>query len=397
MQSIFISPNQARLEWFRKSIEKMNDSSFHFDYQLEPKKELNANHEHVLFYDLLDSPDETSFKRLSDLAARFEGRIVAVGNAQSSGHVLRSLRSGACDYLDTTHLDTDLNQVWKRLLKETHEKQVDGRIVLVMSANGGIGKSTIAANLAVAANISHKTNVCLVDFDFDHGDLSAMLHLDPTFTIADLIRPNIDLDQDMFDRTITQYEKTGVKVLAAPSNISIEAAYSEDAILKTLEYCRENFPLTIVDMPSGYNDMSQKIISRADLVLVVNKLDFQSIRNTARFLDFQTNQCKVPAGKFKVIVNRKGEPFELDLEKAEEVIGGDIDWMLPNDPKAANLACNVGVPVVIDSPSSNLTHAFHQIAGKLLEKFNLIQRTPQRPAASGFATRLPSFIASFMM
>jgi pilus assembly protein CpaE len=397
MHSIFISPVQSRLEWFRKSIEEMNDSSFDFDYQLELKKEISASNEHVLFYDLLDSPDEASFTRLSELASKFNGRIVAVGNAQSSTHVLRSLRAGACDYLDTTHLDSDLNQVWKRLVKNSNEKPSEGRIVLVMAANGGVGKSTIAANLAIAANLSHKTNVCLVDFDFDHGDLSAMLHLDPQFTVADLIRPNIALDQDMFERTLTQYEKTGVRVLAAPSNVTTEATYSEDSILKTLDYCRENFPLTIVDMPSGYNEMSQRIISRADMVLVVNRLDFQSIRNTARFLDFQTRQCKIPAGKFKVIVNRKGEPFEVEMEKAEEVVGSKLEWVLPNDPKSANLACNVGVPVVIDSPSSNLTHAFHQIAGNLLEKFHLIQRTPARAAASGLVTRLPSFIASFMM
>jgi MinD-like ATPase involved in chromosome partitioning or flagellar assembly len=85
------------------------------------------------------------------------------------------------------------------------------------------------------------------------------------------------------------------------------------------------------------------------------------------------------------------------MEKAEEVVGSKLEWVLPNDPKSANLACNVGVPVVIDSPSSNLTHAFHQIAGNLLEKFHLIQRTPARAAASGLVTRLPSFIASFMM
>jgi len=397
MHSIFISPTQTRLEWFRKSIEGLDNPSFHFDFMIDTKEELKPSNEHVLFYDLLDSPDATAFKRLSDLSGKYGGRVVAVGNAQSTTDVLKSLRSGACDYLDTTHLESDLMQIWKRLQKESGEKTANGRIVLVMSANGGVGKSTIAANLAIAANQSFKTNVCLADFDMDHGDIAPMLHLNPTFSIVDLIKPNQTLDPDMFHRTLTKYENTGVRVLAAPDSINIDAAYSEESILKSLDYCRDNFPLTIVDMPSGYSEMSQKIIQKADLVLVVNRLDFQTIRNTSRFLEFQTKQCRMPAGKFKVVTNRKGEPYEVELEKAEEVLGGKLDWVLPNDPKSANLASNVGVPVVIDSPNSNLSHAFGQMAEKLMNKFNLIPKSEARPAASGLVTRLPSFIASFMM
>ncbi|MFM7315467.1 MAG: CpaE family protein, partial [bacterium] len=213
----------------------------------------------------------------------------------------------------------------------------------------------------------------------------------------DLIKPNQTLDPDMFQRTLTRYENTGVPVLPAPDTINIDSAYSEEAILHTLDYCRENFPLTIIDMPSGYSEMSQKIIHKADLVLVVNRLDFQTIRNTSRFLEFQTRQCKIPAGKFKVVTNRKGEPYEVELEKAEEVLGGKLDWVLPNDPKSANLASNVGVPVVIDSPNSHLSNAFGQMAENLMNKFSLIPKTEAKKAPSGIVTRLPSFIASFMM
>lgn len=397
MQSIFISPKQDRLEWFRKSIEELNNPSFNFDYMIDNRKEFKASNEHVLFYDLLDSPDESSFKRLSDLAGKYAGRIVAVGNAQRSTDVLHSLRSGACDYLDTTQFMSDLSQVWKRLLKDAPEQPANGRIVLVMSANGGMGKSTIAANLAVAANRSFKTNVCLVDFDFDHGDIAALMHLAPTFTVADLIRPNITLDREMFERTLCPYESTGVRVLAAPDSINLNAAYSEDSILKTLDFCRQNFPLTIIDMPAGYSEIGQNVIEKADLVLVVNRLEFQSIRNTKRFLDFQKNQCKVPASRFKIVLNRKGEPYEVELEKASEVLGMELDWVLPNDPKSANLASNVGVPVVIDSPGSHLTTAYNQVAERLMEKFNLIPKSEVRPAPSGIVTKLPSFIASFMM
>ena len=399
MQSIFVSSNPDRLSWFHKSIEEIPGSSLDFNYSLAPQlnvKEMSTE-ENVLFFDLTENPDEKAFGELKNLASTFSGKIVAVGNAQKSIDVLQSLRAGACDYLDTTHLAKDLGEIWNRILKDVPRKPANGKIVLVMAANGGVGKSTIAANLAVAMNQALKSKVNLVDFDFDHGDIAPLLHLSPTFTVADLMRPNITVDSDMFERTLTHFEKTGVQVLAAPASLNLNAVYSEDAILKTLEQCRASAPLTIIDMPGGYSEMGQKVIEKADLVLVVNRLEFQSIRNTSRFLEFQTGPCRMPASKFQVILNRKGEPYEVEIAKAQEVLNSELNWGLPNDAKAANLASNVGVPVVIDSPHSSLATAFHQVAGMLMEKLQLIAKPDKKPVHSGFATKLPSFITSFLM
>jgi len=399
MQSIFVSSNQDRLNWFHKSIEEIHNSSLDFNFSLAPQlnvKEISTE-ENVLFFDLTENPDEKAFSELKNLASKFTGKIVAVGNAQKSVDVLQSLRAGACDYLDTTHLAKDLNEIWSRILKDAPAKPTNGKIMLVMSANGGVGKSTIAANLAVAVSQALKNKVTLVDFDFDHGDIAPLLHLNPTFTVADLMRPNITVDSDMFDRTLTHYEKTGVQVLAAPANLNLNAVYSEEAILRTLDQCRASAPLTIIDMPGGYSEMGQKVIEKADLVLVVNRLEFQSIRNTSRFLEFQTREYRIPAAKFQIIINRKGEPYEVEMSKAEEVLNCELGWSLPNDPKAANLAGNVGVPVVIDSPHSSLAAAFHQVAEDLTRKLQLVTKPEKKPAHSGFATKLPSFIASFMM
>lgn len=399
MQSIFVSSSPDRLNWFHKSIEEIPNSSLDFNFSLAPQlnyKEISTD-ENVVFFDLSENPDEKSFSELKNLAAKFTGKIVAVGNAQKSMDVLQSLRAGACDYLDTTHLAKDLNEIWSRILKDVPAKPTSGKIVLVMSANGGVGKSTIAANLAVAVNQALKQKVTLVDFDFDHGDIAPLLHLNPTFTVADLMRPNITVDTDMFERTLTPYEKTGVHVLAAPANLNLNAVYSEEAILKTLDQCRASAPLTIIDMPGGYSEIGQKVIEKADLVLVVNRLEFQSIRNTSRFLEFETRECRLPATKFQILLNRKGEPYEVEMSKAQEVLNCDLAWSLPNDPKAANLAGNVGVPVVVDSPHSALAAAFHNTAEMLMQKLQLVIRPDKKPAHSGFATKLPGFIASFMM
>ena len=399
MKATFVSPNRSRIEWFRDSVQNIHDDIYDFEYLLNKDIEhLNLpNNETVLFFDLSDNATDSNLNEMSQLAARFPGQIVAVGNAQYSQDVLQSLRAGACDYLDTNRLESDLANIWKRLRKNAVEKTFTGKVVLVVSPNGGTGVSTIAANLAVVMNQSHHLNVGLVDFDFDQGDISGLMNLNPTFSLEDILRPNVSIDSDMFDRTLTQYEKTGVQVLTAPKGINMDPQFTEDSILNTLEMCRTKLPLTFIDMPKGYSQMGQRIMEKADLILVVHRLDYQSIRNTSRFLEFEINECKIPVNKFQLITNRKGQPFEVDSGKAEEVLNATLDWSLPNDPKSANLACNVGIPVVIDTPHSALTIGFQQIALKLLSRLNLSK--PNEPVTKnhGIAARLPSFIASFMM
>jgi hypothetical protein len=98
-----------------------------------------------------------------------------------------------------------------------------------------------------------------------------------------------------------------------------------------------------------------------------------------------------------MITNRKGQPFEVELAKAEEVLNATLDWSLPNDPKTANLACNVGIPAVIDAPQSALAIGFQQISLKLLNRMSLAKPIDTAKRSHGLAARLPSFIASFMM
>lgn len=399
MQSTFISLTQDRLDWFRSAIEDLNDPAFKFQFSL--LKNINLKlidaERNVLFFDLNDSPNESTFDELKSIASSFAGSIIAVGNAQSSKDILSSLRAGACDYLETNRLRDDLNDIWKRLLKTAIEKPAKGKIVLVMSANGGVGKTTVATNLAIAVNQSFKVSVGLVDFDFDHGDVSGLLHLSPQFSTADLLRPNQSVDAEMFDRTLTPYEKTEVKVLAAPPEISLGAEFSEESILKIIERCRERFPVTIIDMPCGYSTTGQKLMEQADQILVVNSLDFQSIRNVRRFLEFEINQCRIPESKFQIVLNKKGEPYEVDLAKAQEVLNTKLDWFLPNDPKPANLASNVGIPVVIDAPHSALAIAFLKLSDRLMDKLHLSSKNEQLAPAKRSLTKLPSFIASFLM
>jgi pilus assembly protein CpaE len=398
MHSTFLSASEERLNWFQSEIEALKDNSFLFSYERSAEIDVKVldPSRHILFFDLSDNPTEAKFQELRNLASNFSGSIVAVGNAQNSHDVLQSLRSGACDYLDTSKLAEDLSEIWKRLLKSSLEKPSRGKVVLVMSANGGNGKSTIAANLAVAISQSFKISTGLVDFDFDHGDLAGLLHLDPVFNVGDLIRPNVSLDTEMFERSLTPYDKTGVRLLAAPASLVVNAEFSESSILRTVEMCRDKFPVTIIDMPTGHSDLGQRIIDLADIVLVVNRLDFQSIRNTGRFLEFQTSMCRVPANKFQVLINRKGEPYQIDHAKAEEVLHTKLDWELPNDPKAANLAANVGIPVVVDSPNSSLSSGFSQISERLMEKLHLGKKSEQSTNSHRIFNRLPHFITSFM-
>jgi pilus assembly protein CpaE len=106
-------------------------------------------------------------------------------------------------------------------------------------------------------------------------------------------------------------------------------------------------------------------LEMADQVLLVTQLDLPCLRNVVRLMT-SLNQMNGIGEKVKIVVNRAGlESGHITLKKAEETIGKEVFWQLPNDYRTMIEARNNGIPVIEQSPKAAVTQSLVALAAAL--------------------------------
>ena len=296
---------------------------------------------------------------------RLAGRkVLAVGPAADAKLVLRALRGGAEDYIDTAELEAELEAAILRMTEAARTPAEAGRLIAVLGPNGGSGASTVAVNVAAAlATAKDAKPVGLIDLKLESGDLASLLDLKPSHTLADLCQNVARLDRTMFERSLVAHA-SGVRLLAAPLHLSDVARVRVEGIAHALNLALAEYPYVIVDVPATFREEPKVVLRHADLIVVVFRLDFSSLRNVRKTFE-ALEAMDIPPEKIRLVVNRYGQPQEVPYAKAEEALGRKIHHYLPEDPKTINRANNHGVPAVVEAASAKVSKALVQLAVSL--------------------------------
>lgn len=313
---------------------------------------------------LVLSPDaDRALSVLAEAKDNTRGRVVVVGPNVDPKLVVRALRGGADDYVDEEDIEADLVVALGRSKRElTAHSDEEGRVIAVLGPSGGSGSSTIAANIATMLAKVHRSAV-LMDLKLESGDLAALLDLKPTHTVADLCQNVARIDRVMFERSLARHS-SGVHLLASPLQFSDIPFVTPEGVRKTLGMARLMFPYIVVDLDHSFHAEQVEAIRQANLILIVLRLDFASLRNARRTLDY-LEKMDIGRDRMRVVVNRYGQPKEVPFAKAEEALGLKISHYVPDDPRTVNRANNDGVPLVIESPSSKVSKSVMKLAASV--------------------------------
>jgi pilus assembly protein CpaE len=314
---------------------------------------------------------ERALHLLRKLRGQVAGPVLAVGLASESKLILRALHEGADHYLDEADLETQLDAVLLRLqIKEEASKPPAGRLIAMLGASGGSGTSTLAVNLATAlasagAQSDDRPPRCaLIDLKPGVGDLAALLDLKPTHNLADLCLNAGRLDRAMFESALVSHA-SGVHLLAPPQMFEDIRLVTAQGVQKSLSLARESAPFTVVDLEDCFHEEQMVVLRQADLVLLVFRLDFTSLRSTRRILDY-LEQAGISEDRVRLVINRYGQAKELPLSEAEDALSRKIPYIIPDDPKTINAANNAGVPAILRTPSAKVSQSIVQMANNLV-------------------------------
>jgi len=231
------------------------------------------------------------------------------------------------------------------------------KVIVVMSPKGGSGKTAVCSNLAVALAQRCPGRVVAVDLDVQFGDLSTALSLTAEHTLAQLARtPQIDATTVKLFLTLYY---NGLYVLAGAKDPIDADSINHKHVSEVLPLLSQNFDYVIVDTPAGLDERTLAAIECATDLLLVSSLDVTSIRSLRKALD-TLDQIHVTANR-QLVLNRADAKVGLDPADAEEALGMKIACSISSS-REVPLALNMGTPVVISVPKSEVARQLQQLA-----------------------------------
>ncbi|MCK8114731.1 P-loop NTPase [Anaerosoma tenue] len=268
--------------------------------------------------------------------------------------------SGAPSVETTSVLEEALRRARRRLgaSDEPGATPQKGHVVTVLSMKGGVGKTVVASNVAVALAGLDKS-VALVDLDLQFGDVGIMLGLEPVQTIVGAVQSGDRLDAEMLRGFMVEHS-SGVHALLAPTlpeDAEIVTASRIDRIIGLLVTM---FDYVIIDTPPSLDEAVLTALDRSDRVVVVTMMDVASVKNSRVSLQ-KLRQLGYNGTLVDIMLNRADSKVFLKVEEVEHAIGMPIKYRLPSDLQVPR-SVNKGVPVVLDAPRSQPARVLQETA-----------------------------------
>src|SRR5207302_4727786 len=220
------------------------------------------------------------------------------------------------------------------------------QVITFFSPKGGVGRTTIATNLAVALHQTTQKPVVLVDGSLPFGDIAVILNMSPKAkTIADLVGSFEQVDAEVLESVLVQHS-TGIKVLLAPPTPEAAELITGANIKKVLETLRENYAYVVVDTWPSFQEQVLTMLDVADVILTLMTLEITSLKNVRVFMEI-AEKLGYDDQKVQLVANRNDSSGGIKASDVEASLARKIPHTIVSDGRALVLAVNRGVPFVI--------------------------------------------------
>jgi pilus assembly protein CpaE len=320
----------------------------------------------------LDGDHAEAMRLLRDIvSAAPDARVLAASDRREPDLILEAMRAGAADFLsmpiERQGLEDALGRDLRRGSPEPGASGGRGRVISFVGAKGGCGATSVAVNLSVALTAQPARtgrSLVLVDLDAPGGDVSAMLQLAPSYSLADVASNTHRLDMDLLNSMLVK-DDSGIQCLAASAegdNPMPLSGIGPDRLASVVEFLRDSFD-TVVLAGGGLGETEMGALNVAHMVHVVTTLDFLSLRRAQSLIE-RLRAFGVHGDALRVVVNRVERGGDLTMSDARQALEAPVVWSIPSDPRTAERAVNEGVPF-LSLGKSRLASSYEEYAGLL--------------------------------
>jgi len=317
----------------------------------------------------LDEDPERALELVSRLRDASPDCHVLVASSSTDGNlILRAMRAGVKEFLTQPLQIQDLVGALERISRQKNgsgdSRSVGSNVIAVAGATGGVGTTSVAVNLACSLAARERHSVVLVDLDLCLGDADVCLDAIPDYTLVDVVQNVGRLDFTLLKRSLTKHS-SGLYLLPRPVQLEDTKLLTAEDFQRAMGLMKATFTHLILDLSKGYNELDMAALDMASEVLLITQLDLPCLRNVVRLM-MSFGEIEGLKEKVRIVINRMGlGNGHISLKKAQETIGTDIYWQLPNDYRVMVDVRNNGVPLIEQAPKAAITQSITALADRL--------------------------------
>jgi pilus assembly protein CpaE len=256
------------------------------------------------------------------------------------------------------------------------------RVVAVHSPKGGVGTSTVATNIAMAAAVRKPDRVVIVDLDLQFGQVATQLNIEPRQTLADVVRDDAAMRESELLRTYATRHDSGLHVLAAPTGPELADLISADHVDRILSTLLDTYDQVVIDTGSWLEERTLRAFEHAETVLFVVNPEIAALKAITALVEYLGESGAV-AAKTMFVVNNTFAREILKLRDVEQALGTKAAAELPYDPFLYLKAVNEGIPIVVGAPKSAPASRLVKLSDTAFGADGITGPTPQQERRSG--------------
>lgn len=315
-----------------------------------------------------------------------EAAIVIISIQGEQEYLKKAMAAGARDYLVKPFTSMELAETVRRVCAFARKKRLhlvgeekpnakvrakNGKIITLFSTKGGVGKTTVACNLAIAIAAESLKDVVLVDLDLQGGDVSVILNFNNVQTIADLVQEDIENDPTVTDTCLSAHF-SGVNVLSAPASPEQAELVTPQHINSLIGYLKTRFDFVVVDTAPHYSEINLNVLEMSDSVVVMLAQDLPTLKHTRSTIEVLS--ALNHREKINLVLNRLRSDG-ISVKELEKSLDLALAAAIPTDDRTVLQSVNKGQPFVLGQKSSRVSECIFELAKMMSREKKTDQNT----------------------
>lgn len=323
----------------------------------------------LVVFDINSKNLEEILKKVSSFKKDFENlNFIATSYEINSSLVVKVLAANVKDFLLKPLIENILRASIEKIKTKKEEKKA--KIFSIFSSKGGVGKTSLALNLAYDISDYTKEKTCLLDLNLNSDSLS-FLSLNSNFDINNLIHNFEKMNDNELLNHFTHYQNSNLYFLNFNCNFNQNFNLTTSSIIKAINVLKKVFSYVIIDTNSILDEKNAEIFNLSDLILFIGLHNITSIKMSGKFFEM-LNKTDFKTDKIKFILNRSLKNAEINYKDIEEIIKKPVFYEIPNNYLTLIDAINSAKLVLETNPNSNISKAYYSLAQKLVEYSRLL-------------------------
>ncbi|MGA7670796.1 MAG: response regulator, partial [Nitrolancea sp.] len=269
----------------------------------------------------INMPDMDGITATTEITSRLPSAGVIMMSVEDEPDLLRrAMLAGAREFLSkpfsleelitaVRHVSRLAQQVQRPVAAPstngTGPRPVDSgasKVFAVVSNKGGVGRSVIATNLAIAIRQLTNKRVALIDASLNFGDVGVMMNVVKSKTFSDIaVQPHL-LDRELLDDVLVTHS-SGVRLLLAPSTPQESETVSPEHLRAAVAVLSKTSDYVVIDTRPGFDDTMLALMDQSDKLLLLLTMEMTAIKDTRQFLEI-SELLGYPDDKITLVLNR---------------------------------------------------------------------------------------------